>query len=54
MTTAWKKLLGRTRVLNVTDVKAAVGWSATAGIGALYFIQPWSFLRDLAFGEEEK
>lgn len=39
MTMPWKKLLGSTKVPNVTDVKAAVGWSATAGIGALYFIQ---------------
>ena len=39
MTLPWKRLMEKTKVPNVTDVKAAVGWSATAGIGALYFIQ---------------
>eukprot|EP00894_Picocystis_sp_ML_P003816 jgi/Pico_ML_1/54333/g4696.t1 len=48
-----RKILGKAKIPTVTDVKAAASWGATAGIGALYFVQPWSFLRSMAFGEEE-
>ncbi|KAL9239885.1 hypothetical protein vseg_014163 [Gypsophila vaccaria] len=36
-----------------SDVKAAVGWGVAAGAGALYLVQPWSWIRQTFFVKPE-